>query len=234
MLSALAACILLSACAGQPIQRKDGSNSVRPFSVKDLAKGDIDSVAEIHQLETLASLKTLALKLYKRNPAEWRKSQASSAEAAVEALFKPLSHWQLSAQSKLKWEASLLDAWREDFTGDRVRALMQGLLVMHMAAFNHQSEFYLLSEIDAQKLYNAARNTEAIAWKLSNTKNAQGEPLLLTNGLDPSGVANLSFEREFGKLIALSDVLARVIEDKTNRAIRFGVVNAASMLFLPI
>ena len=49
-----------------------------------------------------------------------------------------------------------------------------------------------------------------------------------------NGVANLSFEREFGKLIGIQDTLAKIIEDKNNRAIRFGVVNVASMVFLPI
>jgi len=103
-----------------------------------------------------------------------------------------------------------------------------------MAAFNHQTEFYLLTEMDAQKLYNAARNTEAVVWKLSNARNLRGEFILLSNGFDVNGVANLSFEREFGKLIGIQDALAKVIEDKNNRAIRFGVVNLASMVFLPI
>ena len=36
-------------------------------------------------------------------------------------------------------------------------------------------------------------------WKVSSAKNVRGEPLLLSNGFDANGVANLSFEREFGK-----------------------------------
>lgn len=228
------ALILVAGCAGQPIHRKDGTSTVRPFSVKDLAKGDVDNVVEIHQQEILDILKTLSLKLYRRNPAEWHKSGHASAEEAVAALFKPLPYWHLSPQKNLKWEDCLLEPWREDYTGDRVHALMNGLLVMHMAAFNNQTEFYLLSEVDAQKLYNAARNTEAVVWKLSSARNAAGEPVLLSNGFDANGVPNLSFEREFGKLIGIEDTLAKVIEDKSNRAIRFGVVNAATMIFLPI
>ena len=234
LLVCLLSAALLAACSGQPIQRRDGSSSVRSFSMKELAKGDIDSVIEIHQNEVIATLRTLTLKLYRRNPNEWRKSGFASADAATDALFKPLSHWQLSPQKDLSWEASLLDAWHEDYAGDRVKALMNGLLVMHMAAFNHQTEFYLLSEVDAQKFYNAARNTEAVMWKLATAKNPHGEPLLLSNGFDGNGVANLSFEREFGKLVGIQDTLAKVVEDKSNRAIRFGVVNVASMAFLPI
>ena len=228
----LAAVCLCSACSSPPIQRADGSVTQRGFTLKELAKSDIDNVVETHQQAVIVSLKTLTLKLYRRNPQEWRKSGFANAEEAVEALYKPLSHWELAA--KPDWQTTLLDAWREDFAGDRVQALMQGLLTMHMAAYNHRTEFYYLSEVDAQKLYNSARNLEAVVWKLSNAKRANGELFLHTNALDAQGVANLSFEREFGKLIGIQDTLAKIIEDKTNRAIRFGVVNVATMLFLPI
>jgi len=237
-IAALVACLLtaalLAACGGQPIQRKDGSSSVRSFSLKELAKGDVDTVVEIHQQEVIAILSTLTLKLYRRNPNEWRKSGFASADEATAALFKALPHWHLSPQKNLGWETTLQDVWREDYAGDRVKALMTGLLVMHMAAFNHQTEFYRLTEVDAQKLYNAARNTEAVVWKLSSAKNRRGEPLLLSNSFDRNNVVNLSFEREYGKLIGIQDTLAKIIEDKSNRAIRFGVVNVASMAFLPI
>ena len=225
---------LLTACSSPAIQRKDGSSSARSFSVKHLAKSDIDTVVEIHQQEILASLRTLALKLYRRNPREWRNAGHASAEAATDALFAPLAHWDLAPQKDLPWQTALLDPWRADFAGDRVKALIGGLLVMHMAAFENKTEFYLLSELDAQKLYNAARNTEAVAWKLSSARNERGEPVLLSNSMDPGGTPNLSFEREFGKLIGIQDTLARIIEDKSNRAIRFGTVNLAKMVFLPI
>jgi hypothetical protein len=234
LLACLLTAALLAACSSPPIQRKDGSSSARSFSLKELAKGDVDTVVEIHQQEVIAILRTLTLKLYRRNPNEWRKSGFASADEAAAALFKPLEHWQLEPQKNLPWETVLLEPWRADFASDRVKALMNGLLVMHMAAFNHQTEFYLLTEVDAQKLYNAARNTEAVVWKLSNARNESGEPVLLSNGFDGNGVPNLSFEREFGKLIGIQDTLARIIEDKSNRAIRFGVVNVASMAFLPI
>jgi hypothetical protein len=225
---------LLAACSGPGIQRKDGSSSVRSFSIKDLAKSDVDSVVEIHQQEVIASLKNLSTLLYRRNPDEWRKSGYSSAEEASAALFKSVPLWHLSTQRKLNWQTSLTDAGRPEFAGDRVKSLVNGLLVMHMAAFNHETEFYLLTELNAQKFYNAARNTEYVAWELANHRDQNGNPLLQSNSLGPNGVPDLSIEREFGKLIGILDTLAKVVEDKTNRAIRFGVVNTASTLFLPI
>jgi hypothetical protein len=234
LLACLLAAALLAACSGQSIQRKDGTTSARSFSVKDLAKGDVDSVIEIHQQEILATLKSLTLKLYRRNPAEWRKAGHASAEAATAAIFEPLARWELAAQRDIPWQTFLVDVWRPDYRDDRVKGLMGGLLTMHMAAFNHQTEFYLLSELNAQSLYNAARNTEAVVWKLANARTPQGTPVLHSNSLEAGNVPNLSFEREFGKLIGIEDTLAKIIEDKTNRAIRFGVVNVASMVFLPI
>lgn len=226
--------LLLTGCAAQPIQHRDGRSGPRDFSLSTLAKSDIDNVAEIHQQEVLATLEALTLKLYRRNPAEWRKSGHASAEAATAALFQPLTHWNLEARRNTDWRTTLREPWQEAYAGDRVRALMWGLLCMHMAAYGDRTEFYLLTEIDAQKLYNAARNTEAVAWKLANARDTRGTPILLSNGVDSDQVANLSFERAFGKLIGIQDTLARVIEDKSNRTIRFGVVNLASLIFLPI
>lgn len=234
LLASLLTVTLLAACGGTAIQRKDGSSSARSFSMKDLAKSDVDNVIEIHQQEILATLRTLTLKLYRRNPAEWRKASHASAEAATAALFEPLARWQLATQRDIPWQTFLTDVWRPDYPDDRIQGLMGGLLTMHMAAFNHQTEFYLFSELNAQSLYNAARNTEAVVWKLANARTPQGMPILHSNSLESGTVPNLSFEREFGKLIGIEDTLAKIIEDKSNRAIRFGVVNVASMIFLPI
>jgi len=233
----LLACLLtvpLVACSGQAIQRKDGSSSVRSFSIMDLAKSDVDSVVEIHQQEAIATLKSLTAKLYRRNPSEWRKSSFANADAATAALFKAIPYWQLSPQKTIDWAALLTEAGRQDYTGDRVKAMMNGLLVMNMAAYNHQTEFYLLSEMDAQKFYNAARNTEYVAWELATRRDQNGARLLISDESSDTDMTDLSVEREFGKLIGIQDTLAKIIEDKTNRAIRFGVVNAAGTLFLPI
>ena len=224
----------LAACSSQPIQRKDGTSSARSFSVANLAKGDIDTVTEISQQQAIASLKLLTEKLYRRNPTEWRKGNCTGPEQATSELFEPLDHWHLSPKQSLDWKGSIFNAFREDYDGDRVKSLMEGLLTMTMASYDNKVELYLLDSLDPQKLYNTARNFEVVAWKLSNAKNAKGEPVLLTNAVDSNGVANLSFEREFGKIIATQDTIARVIEDKTNRSIRSGVFNAASFILLPI
>lgn len=227
-------CMSLAACTSPVIRNRDGSGSERGFKLANLAKRDIDDVSELAQREVLAGLQRLAEKLYRRNPAELKKNPAGSLEGAIAALFDPVNHWHLSPRRGLDWQASIHSAFREDYAGDRIEALMKGLVTMIMASYEHKTEIYLLDNLDPQKLYNAARNLEIAAWRLANARKADGGPMLLANAIGGDGVANLSFEREFGKLIAIQDLIARIIEDKSNRAIRFTVVNVAGMVFLPI
>jgi hypothetical protein len=110
---------------------------------------------------------------------------------------------------------------------------MMALTVMVMASYDHRTHFYMTDELDAQRLYNSARNLEMAVWKLSHAHTAAGAPFLLSNGID-EGEQNLSFEREFGKLIAQQDLMALIIEDKTNRAINRVIINVASFMLLPV
>lgn len=225
--------LLLGGCAGQNIQRKDGSKSAREFSVGNLAKSDIDIASELAQREALKSLKVLTDKLYKRNPQEYRKAGMESVEAASARLFDEVPKWPQSHLAKLNWEESFKLTFLEGYTGDRVYAFMSALTSMVMASYNHKSQFYVTEELSAQKLYNSARNIEVAVWKLSNAKLPSGARYLVSNTLD-GDIPNLSFEREFGKLIADQDLIALLIEDRGNRAISRTLQGAASLIFLPI
>jgi len=225
--------ILLDGCAGQGIQRKDGSSSARPFKAANLAKSDVDMVIEMHQQEMLKSLRILTLKLYRRNPQEFRKIGLDSAETATDRIFSQLDNWAAAPLRQLDWEAQFRLAFLEGFAGDRVHAFMSALTIMLMAAYEDKTAFFLLDELSPQKLYNSARNIEVAAWKLSNARQPNGTRVLLSNSMEGE-VHNLSFEREFGKLIARQDVLALIIEDKSNRSINRILQNAATFIFLPI
>ncbi len=126
-----------------------------------------------------------------------------------------------------------LSIWSFSFEGDRVFALMVGIRSMLHQAYGNKLEFFLLDELNQQALYNSARNLEIIAWRLNSYRNAQGQPYLLTNGYE-GPVANLSYERLFGKMIGLQDMMAKIIEGKTNRAINTVVHSFASTTLFPI
>ena len=222
------AVLLLSACATQ--RGADGKQETR-FSPRYLVKSDIDRVIDVNRAEVMAGLQRLAEKLYKRNPREWKKSGQPNLEAALKRLFSgTLDFPELAGRRE---GAAALFAFSADYRGDRILAMMAGLIGMVDAAFEHKSDFYLLDDLNEQKLYNCARNIEIAVWKMSSSKTVDGEPLLFSNELDVHN-PNLSFEREFGRVVGLLDFMSRVVADKHGRAVSRITQNLASALFLPV
>lgn len=232
-LAALCLSALLAGCAGSLHDQRRNAPAERAFQVADLAKSDIDQVVEIDLDHSMASLRLLMEKLYRRNPRELHKNPGATIDGMIRRAFDPSAGWRFAELGDLHGTDALLLAFRPDYAGDRVFAFIAGLGGMLHRAYNGQREFFLFDRLDPQNLYNAARNIEIAAWKLANARDADGNLLLLSNALDASG-QNLSFERELGKLIGYQDLLARVIAQRSNRALRFVVQNAASAVFLPI
>jgi len=203
------------------------------FSASDLLKSDIDSAAEVHFRESLASVKLLVEKLYRRNPRELRKGRAATLESAMARAFDPGARWSFPELDNRRGIDALQLAFRSDFAGDRVFAFGVGLGSMIAQAYNDKTEFYIIDSLDAQRLYNAARNVEIAAWKLASSRTPNGEPLLLSNDMSIHA-PNLSFEREIGKLIAYQDALALVMAQRTNRTIRRVTQSLATAVFLPL
>jgi signal recognition particle subunit SEC65 len=224
---------LLTGCGNSAIQRRDGRTTSRAFSVNNLAKSDIDMALEIAQREVMTGLQRLAVKLYKRNPREFQKVGVLSVEAAVGRIFDHWPKWRESGLAGVDWAESLRLAFSEAYAGDRVHAFMLALTVMVMASYGHRTEFFMKDEVSAQSLYNSARNLEVAAWKLATARLPEGGPYLYSNSLEET-VQNLSFEREFGKLMAQQDMMALLIEDKSNRTINRVILNVASFILLPV
>jgi hypothetical protein len=229
--AALCACALAS--CGAPARKKDGSRIGSDFSVSSLAKTDIDMVAGTHFQQTFAHLRILMEKLYRRNPREWRKTGQPNGDAVVALVFDTRHDWRFKELGDKKGAEAIALAFREDYQGDRVLAYIAGLATMTLAAYNDKSEFFVLDDLAPQKLYNSARNFEIAAWKLANARDPRGEPYLLSNETD-GAVKNLSFEREFGKIIAQQDMLAQIIAEKTNRTVVRVIQSMALAVFLPI
>ena len=212
------------------------SSTDRPFRIQNLAKTDTDLVADAHIEITTELLKELTIKLYHRNPRELSKAAVTGTtiQNRLEQIFdtpRQLSHPELF--NRYGVDAIPL-AFDETFEGDRVFALMVGLAGMIHASYEYQEEFFILDDLDQQRLYESARNIEIIVWRLSNRKDSAGDLFLLSNGVSTTGIQNLSFERLFGKLIAHQDMMARIVSDKNNRSINKMVISVASATLFPI
>ena len=233
VIAAVALATLLGGCAGTAIQRKDGSSTARGYVLENVAKTDVDLISELTQQEVLRGLNRLTEKLYRRNPQEYRKAGLKSPEQAVARIFDAIPTWADSPMARVDWMQTLRLAFAENYSGDRVHAFMLGLTSMIMASYDHRTEFFLMDDLDPQKLYNSSRNLEIAAWKLVNARTSSGQPMLLSNAPEDDP-RNLSFEREFGKLVGQQDLLALIIEDKSNRTITKALHNMASFVLLPI
>lgn len=229
----VAACLALSGCAA-PIKPAPGRSTApeKQWQLSSLAKTDIDEVVEMHLDESLASLRILMEKLYRRNPRELRKGGFASIDDAVKRAFDYSLRWRFPELEEKRGIELLSIAFKPEYSGDRVFAFIVGLGSMIHLGYNEQLEFFAFDTLDPQALYNAARNVEIAAWKISNARDAKGELLLLSSEIGPD-VRNLSFEREFGKLIAYQDVLARVMAQRSNRTLRLFFQSTAGV-FLPI
>ena len=197
-----------------------------------LAKSEVDRIADTNRTEVIEGLMGIADKLYRRNPKEWKKMGLASRE---EALFRLKNRYykSLPELGGLREGQAAALAFSENFAGDRVGALMLGLLTMVDAAYEHKEEFYILDSLDERKLFNTARNMDVAVWKLGHDRNAAGELFLLSNELDPVN-RNISFEREFGRLMGLLDFMAKIVADRNGRALTRVAHGVASSIFLPV
>jgi hypothetical protein len=215
--------------------------SSQPFDIKDIAKTDIDMVADLHRQKTRDLVIDLMHKLYKRNPRELRKQPGASFDSRL---------GQLSGQARLQFDElggvhgveAMNLGLSKNYQGDRVFAVVVGLAGMLREAYGYKDEFYVLDDLDQQKLYVSARNIEVLVWRLTQSRDIYGKPLIYTNGFGQAAPnnrnlppeVNLSFERLFGKLIAHQDMLAKIMSGKTQRAINSVAHSLVSMTFMPL
>ena len=226
----------LAGCAGAPeTPRREAQ--VAPLSPGELAQSDINRMATLAMRDNLDSLLRIADKLYRRNPAQWRKTGVISRDAALRQLRSAIEIPAPWPELQGKREVAALSlALSPDFTGDRVAAFIYASADMLMTAHGGKSSIYLVDGLEAQYIYNAARNIEIAVWLLSSRRNAAGQALLLADEISAQD-RNLSFEREFGKVIGRLDLLAEMLTEKYRRVVITYVqtlLGGALLQFLPV
>lgn len=229
--------LLLAGCASRPpAPTSRGEAQGAPMASSQLAQSDVNRMATLGMRDNIDSLLRLADKLYRRNPAEWRKASPTR-EAALEKLRAAIDSRSPWADLQGKRDIAALSlALGPDFRGDRVAAFIYASADMLVTAHGNKTVFYLTDALDAQYIYNAARNIEIAVWMLSTRRNAAGQPLLLADEIIERE-RNLSFEREFGKVIGRLDLLSVVLTEKYRRAVITYVqtlLGGTFLQFLPV
>lgn len=197
-------------------------------------KNSIDDVTEVHQKQSLTQIKNLMHKLYLRNPNELKKNIHDLKTISSIIFTDPKNLKNNTLTNNTRSLDSIYLAFKDEYKGDRVFALIYGMVSMLLDVYNNKTSFIITDVLHPQKFYNSARNFEVINWKLNNNKAQNGKLFLLSNSTDEEKGINLSFERLFGKLISQQDIMAKVLRDSTGRSFRDVVVNIASGLLLPV
>jgi len=225
----------LAGC-GTPAPTPRGEVRGADFTADELIQSEGNRLTQAVMTANRHSLLLLADKLYRRNPAEWRKT-AASREAALALLDKAMLSDQAWAPLGGRRDVAALSlSLAPEFQGDRVAAFLIACNDTLVTAQGGKREHHYLDGVDPQHLYNAARNMETALWILNTRRAANGQPLLLANEIGSDG-RNLSFEREFGKIIGRLDLLAHIATERYRRAaINYvqGLVAAPFLAFLPV
>lgn len=209
---------LLLGALGGCASPSGGHTPGKPFEGNQLLQSDSGRFATLAMRDNLDALAVLLDKLYRRNPQMWRKAPAESREAAVAQVVAAIAqHQALPGTGGVRDIAAVRLAFEPNFEGDRAGTLIYGLGTMLITAHGEKVTFYLTDTLNDEHLYNAARNVEIAVWLLNTKQDAQNQAMLLANGQGNDGL-NVSFEREFGKIIARLDLLAVAQNEKYRRA----------------
>lgn len=227
----VACSLMMTACNTSPSSIK--GRKEEQFNIKSLGKGDIDSVLDIHAREARHYCRQLMEKLYKRNPRELAKNPVKSVDRILHRVFDKNHNWEFSELDNIKGIDAIRLSLSNEYTGDRVFLFIIGLSSMIMDSYEYKTDFYMFDDVDPQKLYNSARNIEIAVWKIGHDRDENDELYIYSNSL-PDEESNLSYERLFGKLIAVQDTMALIMEQKTNRVIKKVLQRMATAVFLPI
>jgi hypothetical protein len=210
--------LLLGACGG--------------YEMRNLAKTDIDLVADEFIEESRNEVRELLVKLYKRNPDQLAVNPGMTVEGRLAQFRVARGRLDFPELDGLQGIDAMNLTFDSEFRGDRVFALVVGLGSMLRQAYGFKPEMFIHDRLNGAALLTSARNVEILLWKLKHTRKPNGEPYLVT--YEYRGVIdNLSFERLFGKLIVLQEMMARIAGDRGDRAVTRSV-HAVSSVFLPM
>lgn len=193
-------------------------------TLSNIGKTEIDMATGTTIKALNEYLRQLALALYRHNPDELGKVSNITLEARMEQIIEyPLEvaykeiHYKQGAQAV---EFAFDPAYR----GDRVFAMMLGVSGMIRNAYNGKREIFMFDFLDAQKLYNSARNLEI--WKEKLEQQTGREPVKVGGN---NGGALIYID----KMAALQDLTAMVFENRGDRLIN-RTIHGTATVFLPV
>ena len=228
---AVAAALLAAGCLGDFL----GDRDMLPEPVKGLAKSDLDFALDAHLAATREGLERLMRLLYRLNPGQLERRPGATADERVALLLPERRYAELEfgELGGRRDNDALLLAFDPAFPGDRVFALMTGLVGQMRIAYGDQDEFFAPDRLDASNLRNLAANLEIVRRSLAERAGAGGAPLL-RHRAGPAGDGADDARSLLDQAAGQQRVLARVIDGWRARAERRAVQTMGAVILLPI
>ena len=146
------------------------------YELKNLAKSDVDLVADEFIAESRRLVRELTIKLYQRNPSELRKTPGMTLEKRLLQLLNNPGELNFEELAGRQETDALELVFNPHFDGDRVFALVVGLGGMLRHAYGYNPELFMFDRLQPEPLRTSAHNVEVLLWRLKNTRQADGSP----------------------------------------------------------
>ncbi len=210
-----------------------------PEGVKSVAKTSVDYALDAHLNATTEGLEDLMRELYRLNPGELEKVPGATVDERVALVLPDRTYDELrfgELNSHRGTEAMQL-AFEPRFIGDRVFALMVGIISQMRIAYNDKLEFFALNRLDPGNLENFAGNLEIVRVSLARRTGPDGAPLLQYRGDVPileTGLPQPTAEQSLDRLIGHQRVLVSIASGWRDRAQQAAVRTMGAVIMLPI
>lgn len=231
---ALALALALAGCKTGPFSTQD-----IPEKVKGIAKTSVDYALDAHLNATTEGLEELMRELYRLNPEELEKMPAATVDERVALVLPDRTYDELrfgELDSHRGTEAMQL-AFEPRFIGDRVFALMVGIVSQMRIAYNDKLEFFALNRLDSENLENFANNLEIIRVSLERRTEPDGQPIIRHEGeaeLLESGLPKSTAKQILDRLVGHQRVLVSITSGWRDRAHQAAVKTMGAVIMLPI
>ena len=209
--------IILSGC----------STSSFKSTVKNVAKNDIDRVADTSVKILSDLLLEITLELYRLNPDELSKVSSMNLQSRTTQIVEyptAVAYKELDYKQDIEAIRLALDP---SYRGDRVFALMLGVSSMIDISYNNQKEFFVLDQLDPQKLYDTSTNLDLLHRTLSK-QDKENSLLITSDKQQPHKIYIL-----LSKMSAVQEFTADIVAGKAGRIIN-KTLHGIATVFLPI
>lgn len=192
------------------------------YKIKNLIKSDINFVTDYHFNTTYKDLYHLTETLYMLNP-QYLPKNKSIRDRQISLIQKKTNLLYEELNYKVGLSA-IEQAFDENFSGDRIFSLMYGITGMIDTSYNNKFNSHFFHKLDAQKIYDSARNLEYINYQIKRNNH-----LFNSNHID-----TFSIDYLFGSLIRNQDMLSIIISDGDQRLKTKIIQKTASFILIPI